>query len=174
MDSPAEVRNLQGVPHADEDVLRLDVSVDHMLRVAVPDGLRDLLEVPGRPGLGELPPVREQVVELPARRELQHEVDPLLVDEEAEEAQGVDVAEVRLDLDLAPQLVLHPVADELALVQYFQGESEMGAALLCQVHVTKLSRTEASPDVDFLQAERRRLDLGGRRHDDVPAVVLVL
>ena len=39
---PAKVSNLQGVPQADENVLRLDVSVDDVLGMAVLDSLDDV------------------------------------------------------------------------------------------------------------------------------------
>mmetsp|Transcript_3807 Transcript_3807/g.4728 ORF Transcript_3807/g.4728 Transcript_3807/m.4728 type:complete len:217 (-) Transcript_3807:371-1021(-) len=116
MNCPAEVCNLQSILQANENVLRLDVSVDDMLRVAVLNGLNHLFEVPCRPCLREGTATLQQSIELPTGCHLKAEVDPLLVMEEGVESQNVHMPTVRLNLDLSPELMLNSVLDKLSLI----------------------------------------------------------
>lgn len=53
---------------SDEEVLRLDVSVDDVLGMAVGEGLRQLQDVLRRQLLAEAPLGRQRLVQLPPRR----------------------------------------------------------------------------------------------------------
>lgn len=66
----------------------LEVAVDDLLLVAVGQRLRDVQHVPRPLGLGEAA-LLQRLVQLPARRELEDEVDALLVVEVAEQPQDI-------------------------------------------------------------------------------------
>ena len=66
MNAPAEVRDLELPAVADEEVLRLDVAVDHVLRVAVAEGAGELEDVLGALALAETTLGLEVLVELAA------------------------------------------------------------------------------------------------------------
>ena len=59
------------------------------------------------------PHLHELLVELALRRELEDQVDPLLVVKVAEHAQDVLVAQVALNFDLAAELVLDASLSQL-------------------------------------------------------------
>mmetsp|Transcript_100286 Transcript_100286/g.214872 ORF Transcript_100286/g.214872 Transcript_100286/m.214872 type:complete len:342 (-) Transcript_100286:8-1033(-) len=162
VDGPTEVRNLERVFEAYENVLRLDVAVDDMLGVTILDRLHHLLEVPSRPRLGECAAALQEGVELPTWRHLQHEVDALVVVKVTVKPQDIHVPAVRLDLNLPSELMLHTVLNELLLVQHLKSEDEAGAALPGNVDRAELAGTEALPHVDVLQGEPR--DLAAQGH----------
>mmetsp|Transcript_17137 Transcript_17137/g.44098 ORF Transcript_17137/g.44098 Transcript_17137/m.44098 type:complete len:246 (-) Transcript_17137:56-793(-) len=162
MHSPAEVRDLQRVLQANQYILRLDVAMDDVLRVAILDRLHHLLEIPRGPRLGEGAAALQQRVELTAWRHLKHKVHALLIVEVAVQPQDVDVPAMRLDLDLTAKLVLHSVLDELVLVQYLERENEACATLACHVDRTKFARPQALSDVNVCQ--REPWDLGSQGH----------
>ena len=65
-----------------------------------------------------------------------------LVVEVSVEAQDVRVSQVRLDLDLPSQLVLHVRLLELVLEQHFQRDDVLASLLARQVHVAEFPATE--------------------------------
>ena len=73
--------------------------------------------------------------------------------------------EVRLDLHLPPELVLHPTLLQLLLEEDLQGHDEHGVAFPGQVHIAKFTLPQGTADVKVLQAPslpggaRQRLQL---------------
>jgi hypothetical protein len=147
--SPTEVAHLQRVPHTDQNVLGLDVAVDDVLRMAVLDRLDHLLKIPRRPSLRERTAALQQRIKLAAWSHLKHEVDAPLVVEEAVHAQDVHMSAVRLDFDLAAQLVLYPMLDQLSFVQYLQRENEARSTVTRDVDRAEFPSTKTFPDVDI-------------------------
>ena len=86
-------------------------------------------------------------VQLPSRRVLQNEVHPLLVVEIAEQPQHVAVPEVRLDLDLAPQLVLDARRPQLALEEDLERDDKAARALAGEVDGAELALAQGPADV---------------------------
>jgi hypothetical protein len=88
--------------------LRLQVAVDDAVRVAVLDARYDLLEEATRLVL-EQPPVRHDVLEeLPARHVLHDHEDVRRCLDHLIQLDDVWVPEQLQDLDLAPDLLVHP------------------------------------------------------------------
>ena len=79
--------------------------------------------------LREAAALRQLLVELAARRKLEDDVDALLVVKVAVHAQDVLVPQVALDLNLAPQLVLHARLAQLALHQDLERHDELRVGL---------------------------------------------
>jgi hypothetical protein len=103
--------------------------VDHVLGVAVPEGAGELEDVLGGLPLAETALGLEVLVELAAGAVLEDQVDALVVEEVAVEAEDVDVAEVRLDLNLPAELVLDPGLEELGLLEDLEGDNVVGGLL---------------------------------------------
>ena len=122
---PPEVRELEVAVQADENVLRLDVAVNDVLRVAVVDCVRHLNDVTRCRLLVEALCVAEHLEELAARGVLDDEVDARLVPEVSVEPDDVRVAEVGLDLDLAAQLAFHGFLLELGFVEDLDSDNEL-------------------------------------------------
>lgn len=95
--------------------------MDDVFAVAVHQRDCHLARVARGARLAEVARRHQVVVHLAAGRELEDEVDALVVKEVAEEAQDVGVEHVALDLDLALQLRKHVGLDELLLVEHLQG-----------------------------------------------------
>mmetsp|Transcript_26252 Transcript_26252/g.59573 ORF Transcript_26252/g.59573 Transcript_26252/m.59573 type:complete len:212 (-) Transcript_26252:129-764(-) len=107
MDGPTKVSDLDLALAVYQEVLRLDVSVDHVLLVAVGERTSKRADVVCRSLLGEPFHLLQLLVELSASCELEDEVDAALVVEVAVQAEDVGVSQVGLDLDLSSQLMLH-------------------------------------------------------------------
>ena len=98
--------------------------------------------------LGEVAVLGELLVELAFRGELEHEEDALLVVEVAVQPEHVRVPQVLLNLDLAPDLLLHLVLDDLRLVQALEREDVLGLDLRPHhVHPPKLALPQRTPNV---------------------------
>lgn len=63
------------------------------------------------------------------------------------------VPEVRLDLDLSPQLMLHPFLLQLGLEEDFQRHDEFVVLVPGQVDVAKLAFAQGAPDVKVINGE---------------------
>lgn len=161
MHCPAKVRNFQRVFQADQDVLRLDVSVNDVFRMTVLDSLHHLLEVPCRSCLGEGTAALQQSIELPTRCHFEAKVDSLLIMEEGVESQDVHMPTVRLNLDLSPELMLNSMLDELAFVQDFEGENEACSSTTSHINCAELPGTQALANVDIIQRKPRDLSAQG-------------
>ena len=100
VDRPPKISNLQLTLRAQQQVLWLDVTVDDVLLVAVPEGGRHLEDELGGLAFGEAALVGQMLVELAVGGILQNEVDALVIVEVAVHSQDVLVAEVSLDFNL--------------------------------------------------------------------------
>lgn len=100
VDRPPKIRDLQLTLGPQQQILWLDVSVDDMLLVAVPEGGGHLEDELRRLTFGESTLVGQVLVELAVRRVLQDEINTLVVVEVAVHTQNVLVTEVGLDFDL--------------------------------------------------------------------------
>ena len=58
---------------------------------------------------------------------------------------------MRLNLDLAPQLMLNGCFLQLRLEQNFQGDDVFAFLLACKVHVPKLALSKWPPDIKIVQ-----------------------
>ena len=99
---------------------RVAAPVDDVLGVAVLQRGRQRGDVRCRAALVEASLALQFLVQLTLTRELQNEVDARCVVEVAEEAEDVGVPQVTLDLNLAPQLVLHVRLLQLRLEQHLR------------------------------------------------------
>ena len=111
---PAEVGHLCVVVGVEQDVLGLDVAVDHVVAVEEGERVRNLAHPPRHLRLVELLLLLQQLEELAIRRELRHQVHALLVVEVAVQAEHARVLEPRLDLHLLLQLWSGNRSDELS------------------------------------------------------------
>ena len=151
VDRPAEVGDLDLALGADEEVLRLDVAVDDVLLVAVGQGLAEVGNVPGRGALGEAAAVGQLLVQFASGTVLEDEVDPLGVEEVAEHAEDVAIAQVGLDLDLAAELVLDAGLEQLGLLQDLESNDVLGTLLASQVDGTELAAAEGLADLKVVE-----------------------
>lgn len=155
MHRPAKVGNFEMTVHANQDVLRLDVSVDDVFAVAVTDGFNHLLHIPSCPPFGEARVLLEKGVELSAGSDLQHEIDAVLVPKVIVQAENVRMPEMALNLNLSPELVLHPVPDELLFVEDLQSEDGAAAPFAGQIDGAKLAGTETAAHINIVTLRGR-------------------
>eukprot|EP00443_Scrippsiella_acuminata_P025511 CAMPEP_0115214550 /NCGR_PEP_ID=MMETSP0270-20121206/24361_2 /TAXON_ID=71861 /ORGANISM="Scrippsiella trochoidea, Strain CCMP3099" /LENGTH=222 /DNA_ID=CAMNT_0002628321 /DNA_START=435 /DNA_END=1099 /DNA_ORIENTATION=- len=148
MDSPPEVCNLEGIVSANQDVFWLNVAVDDVLRMAILDCLREK----------SLSPALQFRIQLTPGCHLQHEVHSPLIVEVIVQPQYVHMPAMRLDLDLAGQLVLDAVPDQLDLVKDFQCKYESGSSAASHVNVSELARAKSFAHVNVVQCEPWSLD----------------
>lgn len=71
------------------------------------------------------------------------------------------IPEMRLDLDLPPQLVLHPGPQQLVLLQDLEGHDIVRLLLSSEVHRPELALAQRQPDLEVGKAPM--LALSGRR-----------
>ena len=152
--APAEVGDLELAVEAEEQILGLDVPVDDVLLVAVIERAGHVEDVLGRFRLGEAELDGELLIKFSARRELEDEVDALLVPEVAVHAQNVPVHEVRLDLDFTPELVLDAVLLELRLAQHLQGHDVLVLARARQVDAAELAVAQGPAHLEVVELHR--------------------
>ena len=117
--TPPEVSQLDRA-QAVQQIFRLDVPVDYVLRVDVLQGLDHLPDVVCCLDLGVAALCPQIFVELTLRAILQDQVNLVVIEEEAVELNNVRVAQVALDLNLPPKLVLNATLQQLLLVEHFQ------------------------------------------------------
>lgn len=103
---PAEVAEL-AYPVRQDDVLRLDVTVSDAFFVQVDNCLRHMLYLHSRLLFCKYFPLLQLMEESPFLHVLQHEVDKLLVAEDAVNLKDILVAAEALDLDFFDQLLDH-------------------------------------------------------------------
>mmetsp|Transcript_20113 Transcript_20113/g.44712 ORF Transcript_20113/g.44712 Transcript_20113/m.44712 type:complete len:216 (-) Transcript_20113:413-1060(-) len=89
MHGPAEVGDLYVPALADQQVLGLDIAMDHVLVVAVVQSDGEVVDVPRCERFAKVAAVGELFVELSAGRELQDNVNTGLIPEEAKHTQDV-------------------------------------------------------------------------------------
>mmetsp|Transcript_37548 Transcript_37548/g.93369 ORF Transcript_37548/g.93369 Transcript_37548/m.93369 type:complete len:203 (-) Transcript_37548:257-865(-) len=151
MDRPPEVRDLELALNADEQVLRLDVAVDDVLLVAVHEGARQRRDVRRRAPLAKPLALLQLFIQLPLGGVLQDEVHAVLVVEIPVQPQYVGMAQVGLDLNLSPQLVLNMRLLQLILEQHLERDDVLTVLLARQVHVAELAAPQRLTYVEVAQ-----------------------
>lgn len=92
--------------------------------------------------------------------------------------QAQHTPEVRLDLDLPPQLVLHPGPEQLVLLQDLEGHDIVRLLLSREVHRSELALAQRQPDLEVGEAPvlalscRRRLAAANAATDAAAAAPL--
>lgn len=130
----AEVGDLEVAVLVDEEVLGLEVAVEHAARVAEPDGGDELLEVAPRGVLLE-PPLGDAAEQLPAADELHHEVDLGLGGHHLEQPHDVGVADAAEDGDLPLDVRDEAVPHRLLLVEHLDRDRLPGIRAPRLVHL---------------------------------------
>lgn len=157
MHAPAKVCQLDSA-EAIEQVLRLDIPVDNVLRVDVLESLDHLPDVV-RCLLLRVALLRAEVlVELPFWAVLEDEVDLVLVEEEAVELDDVGVAQMALDLDLSSQLVLDSSLQKLLLEEHLKRHYVLATLLPRQVDMAKLATTKGFADLEIVNSPLRAIE----------------
>ena len=110
--TPAEVADFDDVALLDEDILRLDVTMDKTLFVHVVDAGADLDEEVESHVLVEMLLLANQKEEIALACKLKSEVDGLLVFERGVETAQVFVVQVLLDGDFSDESFLYLLAGE--------------------------------------------------------------
>mmetsp|Transcript_21606 Transcript_21606/g.44583 ORF Transcript_21606/g.44583 Transcript_21606/m.44583 type:complete len:271 (-) Transcript_21606:618-1430(-) len=161
--TPPEIRNLDIVVRPEKQILRLDIPVNDVLRMAVTKRLTEIANELGRRPLRKPPLGSEPLVQLSARTVLQNQIDVLIVVEIAVHPQDVLVPQMRLDFDLAAQLVFAPVAEELRFREAFEGHDVFGASLAGQVDFAEFAAAEGLADFEVVDrpAAARGGEVGG-------------
>jgi len=141
VDGPAKISNLDVALGVQQQVFRLDISMNHLLTVTVGESIRHLADVTSgqwllKPPLGLL---LQALVEFSLGSELQDEVDPTLVVEISKETEDIWVSEMGLNFNFSPQLVLHLSLLQLGLEQHLQGHNVLAGLLPGEVDVTKFT-----------------------------------
>jgi len=153
VDRPSKVGDLNVAANVQEKVLRLDVSVNDFLAVAVGKRVCHLADVQGRLGLGK-PAVLlflKTLVELPTRCILQNEVNPALVVEITKQPKNIWVAKMGLDLDLSAKLVLYLRLLQLGLEENLESNNVLALLLSGQVDIAKLALAKGAPNVEVVE-----------------------
>lgn len=141
---------------ADQDVLRLDIPVNNMLAVQVPQRRRHLGNILSRLPLREavLPP--QVLIQLTLAGELENQEDSLTIMEVAEHLENVGVAKVALDFNLSTDLALNTTDLEFALVQHLQGADESCSALSGKVYSSEFTFAKGTSDFKHAEVELLR------------------
>lgn len=96
----------------------------------------------------------ELLVQLPAGGVLEDQKHPVRVVEVAKQAEDVGVPQVRLDLNLPPQLVLHVALAQLRLVQHLERHDVAAGLFARQVDVAKLALAQRPANVKVVEPPR--------------------
>lgn len=140
MHTPPKVPNLQLAINPQQQILRLDIPMNHMLRMEVTQRIGHLVDIPRAPLLREASMLGELLVQLALPRKLEHEEYPLLVVKVTVQTQDVRVSQVLLDLDLAPDLLLDARLHDLGFVETFERKDVLRLAFgPHHVHSSKLA-----------------------------------
>lgn len=142
-----------------DDVLWLDVAVQHFVLVQVAHCLQQVSHDEGGGLLGEGGSVLHQVVELPVAAHLHDGVDVLFVGEAAVVADDVGVLEESLQLQFAHDLSHHVLGHHLLLRNRLQCHYHPRLYLQRQEYVTELAFAHTPQDLEVLLANALLLHL---------------
>mmetsp|Transcript_31384 Transcript_31384/g.45953 ORF Transcript_31384/g.45953 Transcript_31384/m.45953 type:complete len:286 (+) Transcript_31384:190-1047(+) len=131
MHGPPKVSNLQLAPESDQKILRLDITVNYMLAMAVNQSLRHLLHVLCRTPFTETATASEILVHFSKWRILKDEIDSLVIIEVTIHTENILVSEVGLNLNLSSQLMFHTSIQELFLPKNLQSNNILGLPFSC-------------------------------------------
>ena len=151
MDRPPEVRNFDGA-HAVQQVLRLDVPVDHVLVVQIPQSKRQLTNVVCRSSLSEALVwlLFELFVKFTTWRVLKNKINFLFVPEETVHAQDIFMPKMALNFDFSSELVLNVAFLQLLFVKHFERNNKLGFLFPGQVDVPEFSPPKRLPKLKVL------------------------
>jgi len=152
-DAPAKVGDLDPAIRAHEQVLGLDVAVDHAALMAVVEPRSCLRNVARRHHRRQPPEIGQHLEDLALRRVLDHDVHVLGVLEVAVDLQYVLVPERGLDLHLAPELDFGVVGHELFFGHAFQRADEAGCPVPHKKHAAELAAAQLAPDLEIPQSQ---------------------
>jgi len=149
--TPAVVGELDNA-EAVEQVLRLDIPMNDVLRVNVLQGLTYLENVAGRFLLRVMAlRLRFQVlVQLALGAVLEDQIDLVIIEEESVELHHILVAQVAVNLHLSPQLMGYLRIQQLVLVEHFKRDDEFCLLLPRKVDVAKLSTPKGLSDLEIV------------------------
>mmetsp|Transcript_33948 Transcript_33948/g.104809 ORF Transcript_33948/g.104809 Transcript_33948/m.104809 type:complete len:214 (-) Transcript_33948:135-776(-) len=159
----SEVVHLDIAVAVEQDVLRLQVAVRHLLVVAVPDGEDDLLEDLAREHLRELAALADEREELPALDVFEHEVDGLLRLQDVLQAHDVLVVERLQQRDLALHLRLEIAAEDEFLGDDLDRVPLLGLGVDAEAHRGEAPLPELLVQVVLAHTLHRQLRRVGRR-----------
>lgn len=166
MDTPSKVGNLELAVDANQDILRLDVSMDDMLSMEIPKSRCHLGNVVSGLPLWEPVLATKMLVQLALSGKLENQKDALAVMEVAIQLEDVGVPQIALNLNLSSNLLLHTTMLQLVLVKDLQSTNKTSGPLTCEVHASELSLSEWSTDLEHAKVELLRhtglLDEGKR------------
>lgn len=123
----------------EDNVLRLDVSMDNAQTMDFVDRLADLFHHKGNPSLGQGLSLLELMVQLPSCPNLQNNVDVDCIAEAAIHLDDIRMVQKHLDLHLSCKLIGYFLFMQQLLLYYFQGTNEVRVSLLHQVHPAVLA-----------------------------------
>jgi hypothetical protein len=149
VDGPAEVGDLDLALAIDEEVLRLDVTVDDVLLVAVVERRGEGSDVVRSSLLREALKALKVFVKLSSRGEFEDEIDSALIVEITIKAKNIVVTKVRLDLDFSTKLVLNAGLSELRLEQNFESNNVVTLLLPGQIDVSKFSAAQRLTNIEI-------------------------
>mmetsp|Transcript_24980 Transcript_24980/g.60132 ORF Transcript_24980/g.60132 Transcript_24980/m.60132 type:complete len:362 (-) Transcript_24980:88-1173(-) len=155
VDAPSEVGDLNVVVRTQQQILRLDVAMDDVLRMTVLHGRAQVADEARGRAFRELPARRELLVKFAPRAVFQNEVYILVVVEVTVHSQYVTMAQMGLDLDLATQLVFHAALEELSLGEDLEGDDVLGTAFPGEVDLAELAAAQGLPDFEVAQRPAR-------------------
>jgi len=110
-----------------------------VLSVEILQCRRHLRDVLCRPPFWELLRFPKVLVQFTLPSEFEYQEYPLAVVEVTEEPENVRMRQIRLDLDLTTELLLHLALLQLRLVQDLQCAHEAARLLFCEVYATEFA-----------------------------------
>ena len=164
----AEVGDLERALVVQEEVLGLEVAVAHAIHVAVRQAADELAEVLARAAravLLQLALLHDDVEQLAALHELQHQVDGGGAGQHLLELDDVGVLERLHDGDLLLDLLAHLRGADLGLVHHLQRHALARLAVLRQLHLAERALPQLLPqDVLATRAGPERAGVRPERH----------
>ena len=118
-----------------DDIFRLDISVNDLARVQLVYRLTDLPHDPGYFGLRHGLQFFKLFKQLPAHGEFHQQIDVYSVVKEPVHSDDVRVVQETLNLELSDKLLSDIFFPEKLLLYYFDGDDEVGLLFLCQEDV---------------------------------------
>lgn len=147
---PSEICKFDAAVICDQDVLRLDVPVNNVVLLGVQalDSAYDLPNVLAGLLLFDLAFFPQQLIQLAARTELEHQVDVRVVLVVVVYLEYVGMVQLVLDLDLQADL-MHEI-----FVKYFLLRDDLDSIYIFSLFVADLVNLAESPDAHVLAEQR--------------------
>ena len=159
--APAEIGDLQVASVVEKKVFWLDVAVDHVLTVAIHQSMRQLLNIKCGPVFRETNRLLQITVQFSFCSEFKNQINSSSIVKITVESENVWMPEMTLNLNLAPQLVLHAVIVQLFFEKHLQGHHILALLLAGQVHIAELSLAKRFANVEVCHLPLLLLSLFG-------------